>query len=93
LFISNIDYHGLILPSPAWFLGKIYSYEHYRWIDVTYLSDTLRISRGNKGTLFILKKIPSDEIKDDPTAVVAYAKNMKEAALLSKSLTDKVKLG
>ena len=26
------------------------------WIDITYLSDTMRISRGNKGTTFILVK-------------------------------------
>lgn len=26
------------------------------WIDITYLSETLRISRGNKGTTFILIK-------------------------------------
>ena len=26
------------------------------WIDITYLSESLRISRGNKGTTFILAK-------------------------------------
>jgi hypothetical protein len=30
------------------------------WIDVTYLSERVRISRGNKGTTFILKKEESD---------------------------------
>jgi hypothetical protein len=31
------------------------------WIDITYLSDNLRISRGNKGTTFILQK---EDMKD-----------------------------
>ena len=26
------------------------------WIDITYLSDRVRIARGNKGTTFILAK-------------------------------------
>jgi hypothetical protein len=26
------------------------------WIDITFLSDRLRISRGNKGTTFVLAK-------------------------------------
>ena len=28
------------------------------WIDVTYLSERLRIARGNKGTLFVLQRAP-----------------------------------
>jgi hypothetical protein len=31
------------------------------WIDITYLSDKLRISRGNKGTTFILQKVDEEE--------------------------------
>ncbi|MEL6764608.1 MAG: PAP/fibrillin family protein, partial [Cyanobacteria bacterium J06607_6] len=27
------------------------------WLEVTYLDDDLRISRGNQGSLFVLKKV------------------------------------
>ena len=33
--------------------------EQLGWLEITYLSNNLRICRGNKGTLFILLKINS----------------------------------
>ena len=33
--------------------------EQLGWLEITYLSNRLRISRGDKGTLFVLKKINS----------------------------------
>jgi len=40
-------------PVPFRYLGD----EVTGWIDITYISSTLRIARGNKGTVFILKKL------------------------------------
>ncbi|CAM9220883.1 unnamed protein product [Ascophyllum nodosum] len=45
----NIPY-----PVPFRWLGD----EVKGWIDVTYLSERLRIARGNKGTLFVLQRAP-----------------------------------
>ncbi|CAM9252619.1 unnamed protein product [Laminaria digitata] len=42
-------------PVPFRWLGD----EVKGWIDVTYLSENLRIARGNKGTLFVLQRPPS----------------------------------
>lgn len=42
-------------PVPFRLLGE----EAKGWLDTTYLSSELRISRGNKGTTFILRRIPS----------------------------------
>mmetsp|Transcript_16656 Transcript_16656/g.22952 ORF Transcript_16656/g.22952 Transcript_16656/m.22952 type:complete len:304 (+) Transcript_16656:3-914(+) len=41
-------------PVPFKLLGK----EAQGWLDTSYLSDTLRISRGNKGTTFVFKRMP-----------------------------------
>ena len=32
------------------------------WLEITYLSNKLRICRGDKGTLFVLKKINSPKL-------------------------------
>ncbi|CAN0409849.1 unnamed protein product, partial [Hapterophycus canaliculatus] len=37
------------------------------WIDVTYLSERLRIARGNKGTLFVLQRPPSPPCPAPPS--------------------------
>ena len=36
--------------------------EQKGWLDITYLSDNLRVCRGDKGTLFILRKRKDDEL-------------------------------
>ena len=33
--------------------------EQLGWLDITYLSNKLRICRGDKGTLFVLRKLNS----------------------------------
>lgn len=45
-----------------------------RWIDVTYMSPKLRISRGNKGTIFVLVKA---DLETDPRAALAAIKDVK----------------
>lgn len=42
------------LPYPVPF--RLLGDEVKGWIDTTYLSPTLRVSRGNKGTIFVLQK-------------------------------------
>ena len=54
---------GLIGPNIGFIKSKIMAKikkEQNGWLDITYLSDKLRICRGDKGTLFVLKK-RSDE--------------------------------
>ena len=36
--------------------------EQQGWLDITYLSENLRICRGDKGTLFVLNKINNDTL-------------------------------
>lgn len=57
-----------------------------RWIDVTYLSERLRITRGNKGTLFILRKLSDDEIEGDPSASLAVARIRPVSSSSSESM-------
>ncbi|KAL3808195.1 hypothetical protein ACHAXA_009550 [Cyclostephanos tholiformis] len=45
------------LPYPVPFRNPLFRDAVKGWIDVTYLSDRVRISRGNKGTTFVLKKV------------------------------------
>ena len=33
--------------------------EQFGWLEITYLSNKIRICRGDKGTLFVLRKINS----------------------------------
>ena len=47
------------LPYPVPFRNPLFRDAVKGWIDVTYLSPTMRISRGNKGTTFVL-------VKEDP---------------------------
>lgn len=50
---------GLVLPYPVPFrlLGK----KACGWQDITVLTDKFRLLRGNKGTSFVLRKIPQDD--------------------------------
>ena len=36
--------------------------EQLGWLEITYLSNKLRICRGDKGTLFVLRKIKSSTL-------------------------------
>jgi len=47
---------GFTIPYPVPFRNPLFRDAVKGWIDVTYLSERVRISRGNKGTTFILKK-------------------------------------
>ena len=38
---------------------KEISIEQLGWLEITYLSNRLRVCRGDKGTLFVLRKIKS----------------------------------
>ena len=55
----KFTYAGLVGPNLRFarlkLLRKI-KREQNGWLDITYLSDTLRICRGDKGTLFVLRK-------------------------------------
>jgi hypothetical protein len=53
---GNFNFGGFKIPYPVPFRSPLFRDAVKGWIDVTYLSDRLRISRGNKGTTFILKK-------------------------------------
>lgn len=44
-------------PYPVPFRNPLFRDAVKGWIDITYLSDRIRISRGNKGTTFILRKV------------------------------------
>ncbi|KAL3767285.1 hypothetical protein ACHAW5_002088 [Stephanodiscus triporus] len=47
----------ITLPYPVPFRNPLFRDAVKGWIDVTYLSDRVRISRGNKGTTFVLRKV------------------------------------
>ena len=53
---GKFDFGGFSLPYPVPFRSPLFRDAVKGWIDVTYLSDRIRISRGNKGTTFVLKK-------------------------------------
>ena len=55
------DLGALKIPYPVPFRLPILRDWVKGWIDITYLSDRLRISRGNKGTTFVLLKENSDD--------------------------------
>ena len=50
---------------------KEINYEQLGWLKITYLSNRLRICRGDKGTLFVLRKINS------PTLFKTFKKFIK----------------
>ena len=53
---GKFDFGGFKVPYPVPFRNPLFRDAVKGWIDVTYLSERVRISRGNKGTTFILKK-------------------------------------
>lgn len=53
---GNFDIGGFSIPYPVPFRLPILRDAVKGWIDITYLSERMRISRGNKGTTFILLK-------------------------------------
>ncbi|KAL3791883.1 hypothetical protein HJC23_010743 [Cyclotella cryptica] len=53
---GKFDFGGFTIPYPVPFRNPFFRDAVKGWIDITYLSDRIRISRGNKGTTFILKK-------------------------------------
>ncbi|KAL3906363.1 MAG: hypothetical protein SGILL_009300, partial [Bacillariaceae sp.] len=53
---GNFDFGGTKIPYPVPFRLPILRDAVKGYIDITYLSPTMRISRGNKGTTFILVK-------------------------------------
>lgn len=53
---GKFDLQGLKLPYPVPFRSPLFRDAVKGWIDITYLSDRIRISRGNKGTTFVLLK-------------------------------------
>mmetsp|Transcript_25380 Transcript_25380/g.61020 ORF Transcript_25380/g.61020 Transcript_25380/m.61020 type:complete len:270 (-) Transcript_25380:508-1317(-) len=53
---GKFDFGSFTVPYPVPFRSPLFRDAVKGWIDITYLSDRIRISRGNKGTTFILKK-------------------------------------
>ena len=53
---GNFEFNGFKVPYPVPFRFPLFRDAVKGWIDITYLSKRLRISRGNKGTTFILVK-------------------------------------
>mmetsp|Transcript_837 Transcript_837/g.757 ORF Transcript_837/g.757 Transcript_837/m.757 type:complete len:278 (-) Transcript_837:56-889(-) len=53
---GNFDFNGLQIPYPVPFRIPLFRDAVKGWIDITYLSNNIRIARGNKGTTFILQK-------------------------------------
>ena len=53
---GTFDFRGTKVPYPVPFRLKLLRDAVKGWIDITYLSSTVRIARGNKGTTFVLVK-------------------------------------
>ena len=58
---GNFDFKGVKVPYPVPFRLPLLRDAVKGWIDVTYLSDRVRISKGNKGTTFVLVKEDEEE--------------------------------
>lgn len=58
---GNFDFGSFQVPYPVPFRLPLLRDAVKGWIDITYMSDRLRISRGNKGTTFVLVKQQQDE--------------------------------
>jgi len=57
---GNFDFDGFKVPYPVPFRLPLFRDWVKGWIDITYLSERVRISRGNKGTTFVLVKEDND---------------------------------
>ncbi|CAM9426793.1 unnamed protein product [Pylaiella littoralis] len=55
---AGFDFEALPFNIPYPVPFRLFGDEVKGWIDVTYLSERLRIARGNKGTLFVLQRPP-----------------------------------
>eukprot|EP00752_Nemacystus_decipiens_P010884 g9677.t1 len=55
---AGFDFKALPFNIPYPVPFRLFGDEVKGWIDVTYLSERLRIARGNKGTLFVLQRPP-----------------------------------
>ena len=53
---GQFDFGSFKLPYPVPFRNPLFRDWVKGWIDITWLSDRLRISKGNKGTTFVLVK-------------------------------------
>jgi len=53
---GKFDFGGFNIPYPVPFRSPLFRDAVKGWIDITYLSNRIRISRGNKGTTFVLLK-------------------------------------
>lgn len=86
----------LTIPYPVPF--KLLGDEAKGWIDNTYLSETVRIARGNKGTLFVLRKVdpaldPLARLASEPVQklqISADKINAERPTLLMKASSWKV---
>ena len=65
---KGLDSYSRMLVLKALFLRKKIkamneiSNEQKGWLEITYLSNRLRICRGDKGTLFILRKLDTPNL-------------------------------
>ena len=50
------------MPYPVPFRSQLFREAVKGWIDVTYLSERVRVSRGNKGTTFVLVKEEEEDV-------------------------------
>lgn len=62
---GKFDFGSIQLPYPVPFRLPLLRDVVKGWIDITYLSDRLRISRGNKGTTFVLARETEEGKNDD----------------------------
>jgi len=53
---------GFKMPYPVPFRSQLFREAVKGWIDVTYLSERVRVSRGNKGTTFVLVKEEEEDV-------------------------------
>lgn len=61
----NLFGGSVVIPYPVPFRSPLFRDAVKGWIDVTYLSDRIRISRGNKGTTFVLIKVLDNDDNDE----------------------------
>lgn len=56
---AGTAYSRTLLTPHSSLADRLLGDEAKGWLDTTYLSSQLRISRGNKGTTFILRRLPT----------------------------------
>lgn len=85
---ARFEFKGLPFSIPYPVPFKLLGDEAKGWLDITYLSEDLRVARGNKGTIFVLKK--SDP--DDPLAAMATARDITKIPVISSNASDDIKV-